>query len=64
VNLKRIFSIINNVTEGSALKMRLLLGFFHLMFFPKIKLKVEDLNMAEATFLTMRIHMKYDPVIS
>jgi hypothetical protein len=45
--------MMNKETDGTALNIRFDLGFFHLIFFPKIKLRVDDLKIAEATHRTI-----------
>lgn len=62
--MKRSFSITKRDIEGMALNIKLALGFFHLMFFFRIILNTEDLKIDEAIHLTIRIHIKYEPVIS
>jgi hypothetical protein len=50
--------------DGTVLNMKLALGFFHFIDLPRIMLKLNDLNKADADPLTTNTHMKYDMLIS
>ena len=56
--VKTNYSIRSNVIEGTVLNMKLDLGFLRLMGFPRMMLRMLDLNKAEQDPLTMRTQMK------